>query len=142
MDLHEGGIRVPAIVRWPGMTRPGTTSDHPVITMDWTATMIAAAGARPDPNYPLDGEEQTGILAGQRSISDRPFFWRTARQGAMRSGRWKYIREGKAEFLHDLSVDEREQANYADSEAKKLGELRGQFNAWESQMMSYPKTEK
>ena len=60
----------------------------------------------------------------------------------MRSGRWKYIREGKAEFLHDLSVDEREQANYADSEAKKLGELRGQFNAWESQMMSYPKTEK
>ena len=141
MDLHEGGIRVPAIVRWPGMTRPGTTSDHPVITMDWTATMITAAGGRPDPNYPLDGQEQTDILAGQRSIVDRTFFWRTKRQGAMRSGRWKYIRDGKTEFLHDLSVDEREQANYADSEAGKLGELRARFSEWESQMMAYPKGE-
>jgi len=140
-DLHEGGIRVPAIVKWPGMTRPGTKSDHPVITMDWTATMILAAGGTPDPNYPLDGEEQTGILVGQQYIADRTFFWRTRRQGAMRSGKWKYIREGKTEFLHDLTADEREQANFADAQGAKLADLRKRFNNWESQMMIYPKNE-
>ena len=79
------------------------------------------------PELSLDGEDQTGILSGQRYIADRTFFWRTARQGAMRSGKWKYIRDGKTEFLHDLSVDEREQANYAESEPKKLADLRAQF---------------
>jgi arylsulfatase A-like enzyme len=138
MDLHEGGIRVPAIVRWPGVTRPGTTSDHPVITMDWTATMIAAAGGRPDPSYPLDGEEQVSILSGQHSIADRTFYWRTARQGAMRRGKWKYIREGKNESLHDLSADEREQAEFSTSHPNELSRLREAFNNWEAQMVKYP----
>ncbi len=141
MDLHEGGTRVPAMVRWPGVVRPGSESDHPVITMDWTATMIAAAGTGADANYPLDGDDLTSILSGQHFIADRTLYWRTKRQGAMRSGRWKYIRDEKVEFLHDLSVDEREQANYAESEEKKLGELRAQFKVWESQMMTYPKVE-
>ncbi|MEQ1765115.1 MAG: sulfatase-like hydrolase/transferase, partial [Pyrinomonadaceae bacterium] len=107
MDLREGGVRVPAIVRWPGVTRPGSVTDRPTITMDWTATMIAAAGTKPDPNFPLDGEDAIPILIGQHSTIDRTFFWRTKRQGAMRSGKWKYLREGKTEFLFDLSVDER-----------------------------------
>ena len=140
-DLREGGVRVPAIVRWPGVIRPGTTSGHPVITMDWTATMIAAAGSKPDPKFPLDGEDQLPILMGQNSIADRTFFWRTRRQGAMRSGKWKYVREGKNEFLYDLSVDEREQANFVEAEASKLSDLRTQFRNWESQMMVYSKNE-
>jgi arylsulfatase A-like enzyme len=141
MDLREGGVRVPAIVRWPGVTRPGIVSDQPVITMDWTATMIAAAGATPDHSYPLDGEDLTGILASKRSSFDRSFFWRTRRQGAMRSGNWKYIREGKNESLHDLSVDEREQANFAEADPERLASLRRQFDDWESQMARYPQTQ-
>lgn len=141
MDLHEGGVRVPAIVRWPGVTKAGTTSNQPVITMDWSATMIAAAGGNADPGYPLDGEDLIGVLNAQRAIFDRNFFWRTRRQGAMRSGRWKYIREGKAESLHDLSTDEREQANFAEAMPDKLKELRVQFDAWESQMAKYPSVE-
>lgn len=139
MDLHEGGVRVPAMVRWPGVVRPGSESDHPVITMDWTATMIAAAGTKPDPKYPLDGDDQMPILIGQHSIAARTFFWRTYRQGAMRSGKWKYIRDGKSEFLYDLSVDEREQASFNDTQPSILANLRTQFSKWESAMMSYPK---
>jgi arylsulfatase A-like enzyme len=140
MDLHEGGVRVPALVRWPGMVRPGSESNHPVITMDWTATMIAVAGTKPDPRYPLDGDDQTPILIGQHSIADRTFFWRTKRQGAMRGGKWKYLREGKNEFLFDLSIDEREQANFAEAQSELLARLRNQFNKWESQMITYPKS--
>jgi arylsulfatase A-like enzyme len=60
-------------------------------------------------------------------------------QGAIRSGKWKYIREGKSEFLFDLSVDEREQANYKDKEPQTFERLRGEFNNWESGVLAYPK---
>jgi len=138
MDLHEGGVRVPAIVRWPGVTKPGVVSDQPVITMDWTATMIAAAGNKPDPNYPLDGQDVTDVLKGGKPIFDRTFFWRTYKQGSMRSGKWKYIREGKSESLHDLSVDQREQADYKNAEPSTLERLRGEFKKWESTVVPYP----
>src|SRR4030095_8548372 len=50
--LHEGGIRVPAFVRWPGVLPAGRTTEQVAVTMDWTATILAAAGARPHPDYP------------------------------------------------------------------------------------------
>jgi arylsulfatase A-like enzyme len=140
MNVREGGIRVPGIVRWPGVTVAGSSSDQPVITMDWTATMIAAAGGNPDPKYPLDGEDLRAVVGGKRDLYDRTFFWRTRSQGAAREGKWKYIREGKNEFLFDLSVDEREQANYKNSEPRVLERLRGEFNRWESGVLAYPKS--
>lgn len=140
MDVYEGGLRVPAIVRWSGVTPAGKVSDQPVITMDWTATMVAAAGASPDARYPFDGEDLADALRGKRAELDRNFFWRTKRQGAVRSGKWKYVREGKVESLYDLSIDEREQANFADAEPERLAALRGRLDNWESQMMAYPRT--
>jgi arylsulfatase A-like enzyme len=139
LDVHEGGIRVPAIVRWPGVTKPGFVSDQAVITMDWTATFLAAAGTRPDEKYPLDGQDMTATLAGKRAAFDRAFYWRTARQGALRSGKWKYIREGQDEWLHDLSVDEREQADFKTAESTVFDMMRKQYNAWESTVLAYPR---
>ena len=138
-DIREGGIRVPALVRWPGVTRPGSVSHQSVITMDWTATMIAAAGAKPDPAYPLDGEDLTEVLKGKRAIFDRTFFWRTYKQGGMRSGNWKYLRESNTEFLFDLSTDEREQADHKATRSEVLAKLRDEFQRWESTVESYPK---
>jgi len=138
MDLHEGGVRVPAIVRWPGVTRAGTVSNQPVITMDWTATMVAATGNKPDPKYPLDGVDFSAVLAGRRALYDRTFFWRTYRQGAIRSGKWKYIRESKNESLYDLSIDEREQADFGQAQPQILAGLRREFDTWEIGMMKYP----
>src|SRR5687767_5624750 len=137
-DIREGGVRVPAIVRWPGVTRPGTVSHQPVITMDWTATMIGSAGAKPDSKYPLDGEDVTDVLRGNRELFDRTFFWRTYKQGGMRSGKWKYIREEKSEYLFDLSVDEREQADFAAANPDVLSKLKQEFVQWESQVVRYP----
>lgn len=138
MDLHEGGTRVPGIVRWPGVTTAGTVSHQPVITMDWTATMLAAAGSRPAPAYPLDGIDLKGLFDNKRPVIDRTFYWRTRRQGAVRSGNWKYIRDMKDEFLFDLSVDEREQADFKSSEPEVLGRLKSAFADWESGMARYP----
>ncbi len=137
-DLREGGTRVPGIVRWPGVTATGTVSDQPVITMDWTATMIAAAGGKPNAKYPLDGVDITRFFSGKRPIFDRTFFWRTRRQGSVRRGKWKYLRDWPNEFLFDLSVDQREQANFAETEPALLEQLRSAFQQWESGMHRYP----
>jgi arylsulfatase A-like enzyme len=138
MDVREGGVRVPAIVRWPGITSPGRVNHQPVITMDWTATMIAAAGARPDAEYPLDGDDLRAVLSGRKPQYDRQFFWRTRRQGATRTGKWKYIRQENNELLFDLSIDEREQADFSDREPATLERLRREFAKWESTVQAYP----
>jgi arylsulfatase A-like enzyme len=101
--------------------------------------MIAASGAKPDPKYPLDGEDLRDVISGKRPPFERTFFWRTFRQGGMRSGKWKFVREGKAEFLFDLSIDEHEQANFAGEQPGKLAELHAQFDTWAASMQQYPK---
>jgi arylsulfatase A-like enzyme len=138
LDLHEGGVRVPAIFKWPGIVKPGSISHQPVITMDWTATLLAIAGTRPDPKYPLDGEDMTATLAGRRPVYSRTFYWRTLRQGAMRSGDWKYIKEGKNDWLHDLSADDREQLDFKESNPAELRMMRRLFTDWEGTMLKYP----
>jgi arylsulfatase A-like enzyme len=111
--------------------------------MDWSATMIAAAGGRPTAEYPLDGEDMRDVLALKRKSFDREFYWRTYKQGAMRSGKWKYVREGKTENLYDLSVDEHEQADFGSAEPETLKRLRSAFQRWESGMQKYgPRNER
>ena len=55
-ELLEGGLRIPAIVRWPGRIAAGSVSEQAMITMDWMPTLLAAAGSEMDPAYPPDGE--------------------------------------------------------------------------------------
>jgi arylsulfatase A-like enzyme len=69
--LWEGGIRVPAIVRWRGVIPRRQVSDQPAITMDWTATILAATQTPADPAYPLDGDDLMPICTGARRPYDR-----------------------------------------------------------------------
>jgi arylsulfatase A-like enzyme len=108
--------------------------------MDWTATMVAAAGSTPDAKYPLDGEDVSSVLSGKRSHFNRKFFWRTKTQGAMLNGKWKYIRDQKGDYLYDHSVDEREQANFAQKQRELVKGLRLEFDAWQAEMSKYPAT--
>lgn len=138
-ELYEGGLRVPAIVRWPGVVPEGRTTRQPIITMDWTATILAAAGARPDPAYPLDGEDLLPFLRGERPARERAFFWRHQRQAAAREGRWKYLKlDENDERLFDLSTDEREQADSRASRPEVFDSLRKKYLSWESQMLKRP----
>jgi arylsulfatase A-like enzyme len=136
-DLHEGGIRVPAFVRWPGVVPAGRTTEQVAVTMDWTATILAAAGASAHADYPLDGQDLLPVLRGRREAFDRTLFWRNARQGATRSGRWKYLKDDgdKSEHLFDLLTDEREQADHAAARPDLFARLRGEYASWDAQML-------
>ena len=138
-DLHEGGIRVPAIVRWPGVVPANRTTSQVAVTMDWTATILAAAQTKVDPNYPLDGHDLTPVITGARTPYDRTLFWRTRLQDAALSGKWKYLREGKDEFLFDLLVDEREQADFKAENPDKFQWLRTEYQKWQAQVLPYPR---
>lgn len=138
LDLHEGGIRVPAIVRWPGVVPPGLSTDQVAITMDWTATILGVTQTKADPNYPIDGQDLFQVIKGVRPVYERTIFWRTRRQDALRSGKWKYLKEGKSEYLFDLSVDEREQANFKEKSPDVFKQLQAEYQKWQSQMLPLP----
>jgi arylsulfatase A-like enzyme len=140
MDLLEGGIRVPYIVRWPGRVRAGTTTAQLAITMDWVATFLEIAGVAPHPDYPLDGLSLLPVLRLPERAIERDLYWRMKfrNQKAMRSGAWKWLSLDGDEFLFDLATDQRERANRASHEPERLAALRARYAAWEATMPALP----
>jgi arylsulfatase A-like enzyme len=139
LDLFEGGIRVPAMLRWPGRIPPGRTTEQVAVTMDWTATILSAAGASAHPDYPLDGVDLLPVARGARAAFERTLFWRNSAQGAARSGRWKYLKvDDKTERLFDLMTDEREQADSRAARPEIFERLRAEYLKWDAQVLKRP----
>ena len=90
--------------------------------MDWTATILAAAGTAPDSAYPLDGENLLPVCAGTRPAYDRTFCWRTTTESAARMGRSKCLRESSGEQLFDLSSDPRGEGQSAKQSGRGVRE--------------------
>jgi arylsulfatase A-like enzyme len=134
-DLKEGGIRVPAIVRWPGIIPVNQVTSQMAITMDWTATILAAANTQPANGYPLDGIDLLPVLKGGTGVRDRTFFWRIGSQDAVREGKWKYYRDGEQRKLFDLSVDQHEQADFSATNRDVMDRLSAAFQNWNQQML-------
>jgi arylsulfatase A-like enzyme len=135
-ELLEGGLRIPAIVRWPGRIAAGSVSDQTMITMDWVPTLLAAAGTQPDPAYPPDGEDLAGTFAGA-APHRRKFYWRykAGSQRAIRDADWKYLRIAGNEFLFDVAQDPRERANLKDRHKEVFDRLKADWEAWNSTML-------
>ena len=137
-DLLEGGIRVPAFVRWPGVVPANRVIQQMAITMDWTATILAAAKADASALYPLDGIDLLPIIKGNSQLIDRTFFWRIYSQDAVRKGKWKFYRNGEARKLFDLSADQHEQADFSRKNPEVLQQLMSEFDRWNEQMLPRP----
>jgi arylsulfatase A-like enzyme len=138
-ELLEGGIRVPAIVRWPGVVPVNRVTQQMAISMDWTATILAAAETSPAVAYPLDGNDLIPLIKGSGAVRDRTFFWRLGKQDALREGKWKYYRNGPERHLFDLSIDEREQADFSKTNPDIMRRLSSAFDKWNDQMLPRPK---
>ena len=134
-DLLEGGIRVPALVRWPGVAPANRVTQQLAITMDWTATIVAAAKAE---GHSFDGIDLLPVIRGTSGTIDRTFFWRIYSQDAVRDGKWKYVRNGEVRKLFDLSLDQHEQADFSQKNPEVLQRLITEFNKWNDQMLPRP----
>jgi arylsulfatase A-like enzyme len=140
MDLTEGGIRVPWVARWPAVIPPGSVSTQQCMTMDWSATMLEAAGVAPHPDYPLDGVSLMPVLREPQRTFRRPLYWRMNHRGqrALRDGDWKYLRVDDNDYLFNIPADERERANLGPREPQRLAALRRQWEDWNATIPPIP----
>jgi arylsulfatase A-like enzyme len=135
-ELLEGGMRIPALVRWTDKIPAGSTNDTPFMSIDWMPTLLNIAGGAPDPAYPVDGVDIAPLLAGG-TLPERPMFWRYKHkhQRALRRGRLKYLRMNDNEFLFDVFADPLERANLKDRQPENFAALKAEFEAWSATML-------
>ena len=135
--LYEGGIRVPCIIRWPGVIPPGVVSHQPCITMDLTVSMASAAGVKPP--RPFDGIDIVRHVASRAPSFPRTLFWR-ARRGqrtwrAVRDGDMKYLSltdgEKFSEWVFDLAADPAEKQNLLKARPAEARRLKALLPDWE-----------
>ena len=140
-ELYEGGIRVPLVIAWPGVVKPGTTSAAPVATVDLYPTLVEATGATPPRDQPLDGASLVPLLRGGPP-PDRPWlFWhfpcyvgRAAPASAVREGRYKlveFFEDGGRAELYDLEADPGEIRDLAAAEPDRAAALTRTLHAWQ-----------
>lgn len=138
--LWEGGIRVPAILRWPGHLPAGNVSRQAAMSMDLAAMVLSAAGAPLPAN--LDGIDLLNILRGREPEKPRDFCWRIDRadrkQKAVRHGDWKYVRDGNIEHLSDLRKDPGERVDLAYENPEALAQCRKVLADWEADLAKNP----
>lgn len=149
-SLHEGGTRVPFIVRWPAAAKGGVTCEVPAIHVDIYPTFLALAGAQPPANYPLDGESLVPLLRDPAAKLQREAIyqhfpgylgagggtWRTTPVGVIDSGDWKlmeFYEDGRLE-LYNLRDDLSEKRNLAAEQPEKVKELHAKLVAWRTEI--------
>jgi arylsulfatase A-like enzyme len=133
--LWEGGIRVPALIRWPGRLPRGKVSHQVGITMDLHASILAATGT-PAPASPrLEGLDLLPILEGRSPVVERTLFWRldapARQQRAIRSGDWKIVLDGRSVLLFDLRTDIGERHDLSGKRQDIANRLVPLVTAWE-----------
>ena len=123
--VYEGGVRVPAVLRWPGAVEPGQVTPEMASTLDIHATALAAAGVE-EPEHELDGHDLRPWLSGEAAESPRKEFayFHQQKLKAVRMGPWKLkVDTGEPELYH-LELDPSELYNRAESEPGVVARLR------------------
>jgi len=152
--LYEGGIREPYIIRWPGVTSPGTTCSEPVTSTDFYPTMLEIAGLPARPDQHRDGVSLVPLLRGGESLDRDAIFWHYPHYsnqggfpgGAVRRGDFKLLErfeDGRVQ-LYNLNEDIGEEHDLSGSMPEKVAELRRLLHDWYREVGAeflYPKEE-
>ena len=141
-SAYEGGVRVPLIVKWPGVAKAGSVNTTPVITVDFFPTILEMADQKP--GAPGDGESLVALLKGRSRLLRDTIYWHyphyhpgSARPySAIREGDWKLIHffEDDRVELYNLKTDLSEKSDLAASEARRAADLRAKLNAWRTKV--------
>jgi arylsulfatase A-like enzyme len=138
-SAYEGGVRVPLVVSWPTVVKPGSTSVVPVITCDIPATIIDVTGVGPDPAQPMDGASLDPVLRGG-SLDRDALYWHyphyhpggATPHSAIRAGdlRLVHFYETGRDELYDLATDPGERHDLAAALPGEAMALRQKIDAW------------
>ena len=138
--IYEGGIREPFLVRWPGITRPGTISSVPVMSTDFFPTFVRAAGGEPNGAGTIDGVDLMPLLAGSGRLDREALYWHYphySNQGgfpasAIRMGHWKLVErlEDGRTHLYNLATDLGERVDMAAVHPARVSAMREKLHRW------------
>jgi arylsulfatase A-like enzyme len=136
-ELLEGGLRIPAVISWPARVPQGRTTDQVAISMDWMPTLLAAAGAAPDPAFAPDGINLLPMLTQNATLIPRKLFWRykANAQRAARDGDYKYLKILDNTFLFNVVEDPMERANLKDRQKDVYDRLVAEWHEWNATML-------
>ncbi len=137
--MYEGGIREPMMIKWPGVTKPGSVCSEPVTSTDFYPTMLEMAGLPLKPKQHVDGISMVPLLKG-RKMNRGPIYWHYPHYGnqggtpstAVRDGQWKLIRwhEDKPIELYNLKDDIGEKNNLAEKRPEIVKKLTKMLDVW------------
>ena len=134
--LWEGGIRVPLILRWPGALPAGRTSSQVAITLDLTASSLAATNTQAPEGHHPDGIDLLPVLRGEAGPVERDLYWRIDRPGrqqrAGRSGDWKLLQDAGSLLLFNLGQDPGERTDLAGQHPDLVRRLKRMLDEWEA----------
>jgi arylsulfatase A-like enzyme len=134
---YEGGLRVPALIRWPGRVKPGSVSDTPVVSPDLYPTVLEAAGVKVGPRQVVDGVSLLPLLTGATPLKRSGLYWHFPHcdlgpYSVVRESDFKLIEflgDGRCE-LYNLREDREEKTNLAERLPEKLSSLRRDLARW------------
>ncbi len=133
-DMFEGGTRVPAICRWPGMIPAGTVCNEFLTSMEIFPMLCRAAGTSLPKSIPLDGFDMTAVLAGKQKSPRKEMFWQRRSDKGARVGNFKWVESSRGSGLFDLSKDIGEKNDLSKENPQVLASVKTRFDAWKKQM--------
>lgn len=133
VTLWEGGIRVPAIIRYPGHLKAGTLNQSQLISLDILPTLVNLAGGQLPAGQVLDGQDMLPALTAQTAPEPRTFFFQYRNYSAVRRGKYKLVRikPNQPFMLFDLAQDLSETTDLAEHHPRLLAELQQAYVEWE-----------
>jgi len=142
--VYEGGIREPFLIRWPGVTKAGSTCDVPVISTDFYPTILDIAGLKARPKQHLDGLSLAGLCGGGKALDREALYWHYPHYsnqggfpgGAVRMGDWKLVEryEDGHVHLYNLRQDIGERTDLAAKHPDRVAQMRRKLHAWYKQV--------
>ena len=141
-SAYEGGVRVPAVVHWPGVTKAGSVCDEPIMTIDYYPTLLDMVGidGYGDHNQSMDGQSIKPLLKDPTETLNRNLYWHYPHYHAGGDGPYSAVRAGNfrlIEFhednsvrLYDLDKDIGEKTDLSASMVEKTRMLRADLNRW------------
>jgi len=133
-QMFEGGLRVPCVVRWPGVVPAGTVCREFLTSLEVFPTIARAAGADCPQDVALDGFDMMPILTGAQASPRMEMFWERRGDRAARVGRWKWVQSQRGSGLFDLSRDVGEQQDLSVQRPERLERVKQRFAAWKEAM--------
>lgn len=129
-SLYEGGVRVPGLIEWPAMIKPGTVTDFPAVTSDYLPTILEALGVKYPGERPLDGMSLMPMIRGEIAVRPRPIGFQSGGVQTLNDQRFKLVRAKKSVELYDLIDDPYETKDLSKKEGVIVKQMTEKLDHW------------